>query len=193
MKDQIKIIFIKVKESEFFKKISAKAPLILLTGMGSLILLSYLNGYVTKPKSMDEKSEEIGAADTLIPKGFVLVPIDLKNADSLGHLIENFAVVDLYSSPLNPGELGRRVGHHLTLLRAPLNPNSFAVLVPDNDASRLMSGAGPLVAVLQNRESRTEGGGGLDKKNRPPRRVEYYVDKKESKNIIHDSKKYGEN
>ncbi len=91
----------------------------------------------------------VASADTYIPDGFVLVPIELQNAESLGSLIGAYAVVDLFRGPKS-----QRVGRRLRLLRAPLNPEQFAVLVPEGEVSTLMSIPGPYWAVIQNPQQR---------------------------------------
>lgn len=95
---------------------------------------------------MDSKS-----ADTFIPKGFVLVPIEIVNADSLSSLVgEVGGVVDLYIASVDGKKGGMKVGSRLKILRAPLNPQQYAVLVKDTESSRLLSQPGPFVAVVQN-------------------------------------------
>lgn len=88
------------------------------------------------------------SADTYIPAGFVLVPIELQNADALSSLISSYALVDLFTGA--PGTRSQRVGKRLKLLRAPLNPQQFAVLVPENDVSLLLSTSGAYWAAIQN-------------------------------------------
>lgn len=110
--------------------------------------------------------------DTIIPKGYVLVPIELANAESLGSIIDEFAIVDLYTGSL-PGEKGgTRVGQKLRLIRAPLNPKTFAVLVPESEASKIVGSAGPVIAVLQNKNQK--GLGSLEKKGSKQNHIQYY-------------------
>lgn len=89
--------------------------------------------------------EDDASADTYIPEGYVLVPIEIQNVDSLSALISNYAVVDLFRGPNS-----RRVGKRLKLLRAPLNPQQFAVLVPEDQVSSLLQTPGPFWAAIQN-------------------------------------------
>ncbi len=97
-----------------------------------------------------QEHEEAYSADTVIPKGFVLVPIEIQNIDSLAALIGSYGVIDLFTTP-HPGQKsGLRVGRRLKLLRAPLNPQQFAVLVPENEASLILQASGPFLAVIQN-------------------------------------------
>lgn len=89
------------------------------------------------------------SADTYIPDGFVLVPIELQNAESLSSLIGSYALVDLFRGPNS-----QRVGKRLKLLRAPLNPNQFAVLVPEGEVAAVLAQQGPLWAAIQNPQQR---------------------------------------
>jgi hypothetical protein len=86
-----------------------------------------------------------GPVDTDIPAGFVLVPIEIQNREALSSLMDKFALVDLYGGPHR-----QILGSHLRLLRAPLNPNSFAVLVPQGPLVAHLAGTGPVTVVVQN-------------------------------------------
>lgn len=108
------------------------------------------------------------SADTYIPAGYVLVPIELQNADALSSLVGSFALVDLFTG--SPGQRNQRVGKKLKLLRAPLNPQQFAVLVPEQDVSQLLSSAGSYWAVLQNPNEKAATS--ITKKS--PHRIEYF-------------------
>jgi hypothetical protein len=84
-----------------------------------------------------------------------LVPVELANAESLSSLVGDMGgVVDLYLATAENKKGGLKVGSRLKLLRAPLNPNQYAVLVQENDSSRLLSYAGPFIAVVQNPEAK---------------------------------------
>lgn len=117
-----------------------------------LFLILGLFVFFTQQKNQDDQTvqEEIKSADTIIPKGFVLVPIEIQNIESLSSLIGGFGLVDLFTTQQINQQSGLRVGRRLKLLRAPLNPNTFAVLVPENEASSILSANGPFMAVVQN-------------------------------------------
>lgn len=105
----------------------------------------------TKPKEKSQVSEKI-YADTFIPKGYVLVPVELANFDSVSALIDQFGVIDLYAgAPQSTGSI--KIASRIKMLRAPLNPQLFAVLVPEKDSSSIMKRSGPFWAVVQNRQS----------------------------------------
>ena len=157
-----------------------------LYGAGFLIIIalcwfSQARSHDPQARTQNPDSEMIDSPDTVIPKGFVLVPLDLQNADSLGSMMDQFAIVDLYMGSA-PGahessfgaRLGssRKVGSHLRLIRAPLNPKTFAVLVPEAQAPHLVSASGSLFAVIQN--SKLKGQGQLEQTPIHENHVKYY-------------------
>lgn len=95
-------------------------------------------------------------ADTIIPKGHVLVPLEIANIDSLSALIDQFAMIDLFVGlPSDKGS--KKIASRIKLIRAPLNPNLYAVLVSESLSSQIMGAQGPFWAVLQNRNSQAVG------------------------------------
>lgn len=90
------------------------------------------------------------SADTVIPAGYVLVPIQLENQDSISSLMGEYGVVNLFLSAKITGHSQIKVGKRLKLLRAPLNPDQYAVLVPEEESGKILEAQGPFFAVLQN-------------------------------------------
>lgn len=95
-------------------------------------------------------TEETLTADTVIPAGYVLVPIELENAASLSSMIGSYGIVDLFAAKNEKSGRGRKVGARLKLLRAPLNPDQYAVLVHESESASLLEAKGPFFAVIQN-------------------------------------------
>lgn len=133
----------------------------------NLLLIAFLvMGVVSWIASSDKKDESINepssadmrvppSVDTYIPKGYTLVPIDIANAESLSSLIgDQGGVVDLYLATTEKQKGGLKVGERLKLLRAPLNPELYAVLVKATEGHRLLSHPGPFIAVVQNPEEK---------------------------------------
>ncbi len=111
------------------------------------------------PKEQEVESGHLRAVevDTYIPKGFVLVPIEVRNYEALDSVLGKFALVDLYQggSPESPKQ--QLVGRNVRLLRAPQNPSHFAVLVQESDvASLIHAGAQFTVTVKRPGEAGTE-------------------------------------
>lgn len=137
--------------------------------MIGMLIIIIITSFLPKPQISSE-SQAPESADTYIPDGYVLVPIDIQNIASLSSLIGQFAIVDLFSGI--PGNKQQRVGQKLKLLRAPLNPEQFAVLVPENQVSQLLQIPGPYWAVIKNPES--SGKAVIQKKSIKKSNIEYY-------------------
>ncbi len=123
------------------------------------------------------KSETIAVAalpeaDTIIPRGFVLVPIELENQRSLDSIVGAYAIVNLYMGSQLSDQKGKLVGRHLRLLRAPLNPEQFAVLVPEDDVAQFATPAAKFYAVVENR--RVQDPASVPSQGRARRQVEYF-------------------
>lgn len=138
----------------------------LLIAFGIMLLIILVSSLYGDTKTEPPSNQEMGTADTYIPEGFVLVPIELQNAETLSSMIGEFAVVDLFQGPQS-----KRVGKRLKILRAPLNPNQYAVLVPEAEVPTLMSHPGPYWAAIQNPNLRK--GSSLTQISKKSR-IEYY-------------------
>jgi hypothetical protein len=111
-----------------------------------LVLYLYLNR-----NAGSEKQKSAGdpvAADTYIPPGQVLVPIQIENSESLNAVMGPFAIADLYAVSSGHNTL---VAEKVKLIRAPLNPQQFAVLVSDSLSRTIMQSKTSFSVVLQNR------------------------------------------
>ncbi len=104
---------------------------------------------VEKSPTHSENFNHDESVDTFIPKGFVLVPLDLSNLESLNSFIGQAGVVDLYKS--KDGQKGTKVATRVKIIRAPLNPQLFAALVPEEKSSDLLNYNEALFAVVQNK------------------------------------------
>ncbi len=87
-------------------------------------------------------------ADTLIPRGQVLVPVEFANIAALAGLIDQYGIIDLYAGTENNSVL---IARRVKVLKAPLNPNQYAVMVSESISQQIMKYRGPFLAVVQNR------------------------------------------
>lgn len=119
------------------------------------IFISVYVFFLFSPKNTDNSHPEKIYADTLIPKGFVLIPVELANIEAISALIDQFGVIDLYAG--SPSEKGtQKIISRVKVLRAPLNPQQYAVLVPESFSSLVMKARGPFWGVVQNRQINTD-------------------------------------
>lgn len=101
-------------------------------------------------KSTALANKVASSADTYIPEGHVLIPIDLANAQGINSIIGPLGgTVDLYVAGQG-GKKGQLVGRKYKLLRAPLDPEQFAVLLKENNSEELLQHEGAFIAVIHN-------------------------------------------
>lgn len=127
-----------------FKERKNQTLLIALVVMLILVFIFQPHEQNTK----NDSSVNTESVDTYIPVGFVLVPIEIQNTEQLSSFINDYAIVDLFS--FQKGQVKNKVAQKLKLLRAPLNPQQFAVLVPEGQTSQLLSNPGPFWVAVQN-------------------------------------------
>jgi len=130
-----------------FKNVD-KSLLLAFLALGLVVLMMQIFSSKT-PESEPRPSEESFDVDTMIPAGFLLIPLELSNAESLASLTGQFSVVDLYASG-GKERKGYKIAAAVKLLRAPLNPQQFAVLVREEESAKIATHEGPFFAALKN-------------------------------------------
>lgn len=114
--------------------------------LSSLLLLITIMVSQGPPKS---EGREIASIDTHIPVGFVLLPIEVQNAESLDSILGMKGIVDLFQVDPMKGEKAQKIARNVRLLRAPRNPNHFAILIPESQALPTLRGGGPFWVVVK--------------------------------------------
>jgi hypothetical protein len=87
--------------------------------------------------------------DTYIPKGFVLVPIEVQNYESLDSILGQFGVVDLFQAGTAAQPQQKLVARNVRILRAPQNPSHFAILVQEAEVSGILKNSTPFFVVVK--------------------------------------------
>ncbi len=100
--------------------------------VGTLLFASVSIHYLQKEPSPPHEVEENNEVFTMIPKNHTLIPIEIKNSESLDSIFGNFGYVNLYIEKRGKQVL---IGRNVKLIRAPRNPNQFAALVKDNQTN----------------------------------------------------------
>jgi hypothetical protein len=121
-----------------------------------LSLLIAIVGLVSESSGAEpntSKKDDTGGVETLIPPNHVLVPIQLVNAESFAALVGGFTVVDLFLTNSESSK-GKRIISSAKLLRAPLNPDQFAILITEEELVELPDVTSPLFAVIKNPNSK---------------------------------------
>ncbi|MGE4130806.1 MAG: hypothetical protein AB7F86_04165 [Bdellovibrionales bacterium] len=152
---------------ERFKKWSWETRLLVI--MAVVVLLpAILNPLLSSSEKVPAKS--ISSMDTHIPRGFVLVPIEVQNFEALDSILGRFGVVDLFQTASDGHGPHKPIAKNVKLLRAPQNPTRFAVLVPESQAPSILAGSGLFYVVVKRPE---EGGTEFVKKDKQKRSIVY--------------------
>lgn len=125
-----------------------------LLGGCALFMMFQDSRSASEPQSFHENNrgtqKSLASADTYIPEGHVLVPIEVTNAAGIQSLIGSVGgTVDLFSTSQD-NRKGRLIGKRLRLLRAPLDPEQFAVLVREDSAKDILAYSGAYYVVIHN-------------------------------------------
>ena len=113
-------------------------------------VLMSLSGSSAPPP--ENRSGAPSGVDTFIPKGFVLVPIEVTNYEALDSILGKFGVVDLYQPAAPAGDRAKLVARNVRLLRAPQNPSLFAILIRESDSERILRFGATFQVILKRPE-----------------------------------------
>lgn len=137
--------------------------------MGAILLSSFVIALTRTPAPEESDTQSELEISTLIPAGQVLVPVRLKNFESVDSILGPFGIVDLLVG--HPKGGSKPIAKNIRLLRAPKNPSLFAVLVPQDQASLIIQADEKgLYAVIK---SRTENGTEFVKPRNKVSRITY--------------------
>lgn len=134
----------------FLRKYATKnIDRLLMIAFLALGAAALLLGWTKKEAPLVVEEQEAVQVDTMIPAGYLLIPIELSNGESLASLAGPYALIDLYAVSEN-GRKGVKVAAGVKLLKAPLNPDQFAVLMREEESTQLVQREGPFFAALKN-------------------------------------------
>jgi hypothetical protein len=111
------------------------------------------------------------AVDTMIPRGHVLVPIEVQNYEALDSILGRFGIVDLFQAASEAAVSSNLVARNVRILRAPQNPTHFAILVREQEVNKILK-YGSLFTVVVKRPE--QGGTEFVNTMKPKRRKIVY-------------------
>ncbi len=142
----VRIIHALPKTSRIFRS----HPTVVWCVLAGLTLSAAIYRETSRASSNERPLDQEESVDTFIPAGFVLVPIEVLNYESLDSVLGRFGVVDLYSADPSTGKKAEKVASRIRILRAPRNPNQFAVLAPEEESTDLVKDGSGYFVVVQN-------------------------------------------
>lgn len=141
---------------ERLTKLLRISPMELRMVAGALLLSSLVIALTSAPSREESRGKSDLEISTLIPAGQVLIPVQLKNFESVDSILGPFGVVDLFA---DQGQgASKPIARNIRLLRAPKNPSLFAVLVPQDQAPLILQAEekGLYAAIKNQKEGGTE-------------------------------------
>jgi hypothetical protein len=120
----------------------------------ALVLFQSINSLLTPIAT----ARKIEAIDTIVPVGYVLVPLTLVNIESIESMIGDKTLIDIYSTgDDSDGSRGKHlVATHLPLIRSTLEASQVAVLVEEQDQATIKALTNPVFAVVKSPNSKKE-------------------------------------
>ena len=112
-----------------------------------LLVFSFASKFF--PLLHKETSKKL-SLDQLVPKGFVLMPIEISNGQDIKNIIGAYGVVDLYAYSKATGLPETLVASALKVLPPSTEEGTFTALVPEKSAIYLFDYTEGFYAVIQN-------------------------------------------
>lgn len=91
--------------------------------------------------------------DTIIPAGYVLIPIKLLNAEAISAVIGNHGVADIYATI--QGQRTKLLFARAKIIKSPIEEGAFSILVKETKAHLLSNSENPFFAAVQNPRTRS--------------------------------------
>lgn len=113
----------------------------------AIVLLSLISEFLP---IMLKKNKEILSLDALVPKNFVLLPIEISNGKDIINIIGKYGVVDLYAYSKETGLPEKQAASAVKVLPPETEESRFVALVPEKEVSYLFKYSDPFYAVIQN-------------------------------------------
>lgn len=110
------------------------------------LLLSALNSFLDLKDSSKKEGLPPKPTEILIPKGHVLIPIDVQNIKQLDSLFGKFGFINLYSK-------GQLIARNLRALRTDQESQSLSLLITEQQTQHILNAKPPFFASLQSKNN----------------------------------------
>lgn len=129
LKNNISILRIKFHELSFDSKlILCGTILFILSFLATELKKNYKKPYAVTNK-IQEQDQNL---NEMIPKGYMIYPIEVINASSLHAMMGSFAYINLYA-PRKRQKGTKLIGKNLKIIRSPKDPEQFALVIKESD------------------------------------------------------------
>lgn len=118
-------------------------------------LFSLFSFFLTQKKPSSKSpsplfSQRQESLDTFIPRGFVLIPIEIENQNALENTLGEYGVVDLYASSHSDPSQFQLIVKNIQILRSSYPPYEFAVMSPEEKAKFILQFNGAFKVTIKN-------------------------------------------
>lgn len=110
------------------------------------LLLTILSLLGTKEQKKITVASSKIEVDSLIPLGYTLIPIEIKNLSQVSFLIGEYGVVSIFEA----GNNAQPIAQGVRLIRSPLDSGHFAVLAPQNKSHVILNSKSPFYVTILN-------------------------------------------
>lgn len=117
------------------------------------IIVGAMAFFLDQKPSNDTKPVDPTSVDTYIPEGMTLIPIEIQNIEALKNILGDFGMIDLYLPSYESDRPPKKIASGIKIMRAPLNPDVFAVLVREEDAPQIAQHPGAFFVTVLNPKS----------------------------------------
>ena len=114
-----------------------------------LVFLSFVSEILPM---LGRESPKVPSLDSLVPKDFVLLSIEISNGKDIVGIIGGYGVVDLYAHSEQTGLPEKQAAEAIKILPPETEEGRFIALIPAKEVSYLFKYSEPFYAVIQNLE-----------------------------------------
>lgn len=117
--------------------------------LSSLMMIVVIFMFSLLSHCLSKKPKGEKSLDSLVPQGFVLIPVQIFNGKDIVGYIGSHGIVDLYSLSQNetPQE---KVGKSLKIISPQTQDSEFVVLIPEKEVPLFFEHSPPFYAVIKN-------------------------------------------
>lgn len=136
-------MILKNKVANLLSSLDQKNRLILFLFIGFMVV-----GFSQLKSQSTTAAADPFQIDTIIPAGYVLIPVKLLNADAISAVIGSHGVADIYSTIR--GERSKLLFARAKIIKSPVEEATFSALVKETKAHLLSNSENPFFAAVQN-------------------------------------------
>lgn len=125
-----------------------------LNGNKIYVILVVILFFVSLQFQEKKAPQEIQNLDTFIPHGYVLIPIEIVNLETVDEILGAYGIVNLYTFSSYTKKPSKLIVKNIRIVRSPKRSEAFAVLSPEKRAKSILSYPQPFYVAVKNPEAK---------------------------------------